>query len=167
MLGTELIFSNLVRQQCVTRFSVGMQQQKTEDEWSESYGPGRAILVSDPSRNSAGIALVSTTTQRAGQGLASRMSYVFDGVRELFGLLADKRINEVVMPVMGAGHGGIDPSLALAGLVLALAESAKYGTDQQRRKKITIVVFQRTKEDSPDVTLQRIRKTLELVANKT
>lgn len=165
-VGTEAIFSDLVRQQCVTRFGVGTQQQKTEEEWSESHGAGRAILVSDPSRNSAGIALVSTTTQRAGQGLASRMSYVFDGVRELFGLLADKRINGVVMPVMGAGHGGIDPSLALAGLVLALAEAAKYGADQQRRKQITIVVFQRTEEESPDVTLQSIRKTLELVANK-
>ncbi|WP_146187960.1 hypothetical protein [Acidovorax sp. CF316] len=137
------------------------------DEVSESHGPGRAILVPDPSKNAANIALVSTTTQRAGQGLAARMSYVFDGVRELFELLADQRINEVVMPVLGAGHGGIDPPLALAGLVLALAEASRYGVDRQQRKKITIVVFQRTKQDPPEIAHENFRKALELVANKT
>lgn len=165
--GTASAFSDLVTQQCLKRFGAGKQQQKTMDESGESHGPGRAILVPDPSKNAAAIALISTTTQRAGQGLCARMSYVFDGVGELFGLLADKRINEVVMPVLGAGHGGIDPPLALAGLVLALAEAARYGADRQRRKKITIVVFQRTKHDPPDVAPDGIRKALELVANKT
>lgn len=159
---TASTFSNLVKLQCQTRFGVGIEQQRTMDELRESHGPGRAILVSDPSGNAAAIALVSTTTQRAGHGLAARMSYVFDGVRELFELLADRRINEVMMPVLGAGHGGIDPPLALAGLVLALSEAARHST----RKKITIVVFQRTKQDPPDVTPEYIRRALELVANK-
>jgi pimeloyl-ACP methyl ester carboxylesterase/O-acetyl-ADP-ribose deacetylase (regulator of RNase III) len=163
---TSSAFSQLVRQECTRRFGAGKQQQKTMDESLESHGPGKAILVPDPSKNAAAIALISTTTQRAGQGLAARMSYVFDGVRELFELLADRRINEVVMPVLGAGHGGIDPPLALAGLVLALAEAAKYGTDRQRRKKITIIVFQRTKHDPPDVAPDVVRQALELVANK-
>lgn len=160
-------FSSVVKQHCQVRFGVGKLQQKTMDELAESHGPGRAVLVPDPSKKAAAIALVSTTTQRAGQGLAARLSYVFDGVQELFELLADKRINEVVMPVLGAGHGGIDPPLALTGLVLALAESAQYGVDRQRRKKITIVVFQRTKHDPPNVAPDCIRKLLELVANRT
>jgi len=160
-------FADLVRQQCLARFGTGTRQQKTMEESGESHGPGRAVFVPDPSKNAAAIVLVSTTTQRAGQGLAARISYVFDGVQELFELLADRRINEVVMPVLGAGHGGIDPSLALAGLVLALAEAARYGPDRQRRKKITIVVFQRAKHDPPDVPLDGVRKALELVANKT
>ena len=159
-------FTELVRQQCSTRFGSGTLQQKTKDENVRSYGPGRTILVADPSKNAAAIALVSTTTQRAGQGLAARMSYVFDGVQELFELLADARINELVMPVLGAGHGGLDPQLALAGLSLALAEAARYGSDRQRRKKITIIVFQRTKHGAPDVAAVDVRKTLELVANK-
>lgn len=160
-------FSDSVRQQSLARFGAGTRQQKTMEESGESYGPGRAVFVRDPSKNAAAILLVSTATQRAGQGLAAKMSYVFDGVQELFELLADKRINEVVMPVLGAGHGGIDPPLALAGLVLALAEVARYGPDRQRRNKITIVVFQRAKHDPPDVAPDSIRKALELVANKT
>lgn len=159
-------FASHLKEHCKSRFGVGEQQQKTQTEFSQSYGVGRAILLPDPSQNAALIALVSTTTQRAGQGLAARMSYVFDGIRELFELLADSRINNVVMPVLGAGHGGIDPSLALVGLVTALAESAKYGADKQRRKNITIVVFQRSSDVSPDVSLDCIRKTLEIVAGK-
>lgn len=158
-------FALEIGRECKKQFGAGVQQQKTKEESRESYGPGRAILIADPSGNTAGICLISTTTQRAGQGLAARISYVFNGVQELFELLADRRINEVVMPVLGAGHGGIEPSLALAGLVLALAEAAKYGCDSQRRKKITIVVFQRTRQTAPDVEGNIIRRALELVAN--
>jgi len=32
---------------------------------------------------------------------------------------------EVVMPVLGSGHGGIDPPMAFVGLVLAIAEVAR------------------------------------------
>jgi O-acetyl-ADP-ribose deacetylase (regulator of RNase III) len=163
---TASVFSGLASEQCMTRFGTGQRRQKTTNASGESHGPGRAILVPDPSGNASAIALLSTTTQRAGQGLVARMSYVFEGVREMFELLADRRINEVLMPVLGAGHGGIDPSLALAGLVLALAEVVRYGTDRQRRKKITIVVFQRTKVDPPEVARADIRRALEMVANK-
>jgi hypothetical protein len=98
--------------------------------------------------------------------LAVRISYLFDGMQELFALLADARLNDVVMPVMGAGHGGIDPPLALVGLLLALAEAARYGPERQRRKKVTIVVFRRTPNDPPEVAPGVIRQTLALVANK-
>lgn len=165
--ATTSVFFESVRHLCRSKIGEGTLKEKTEGEFSESYGPGRAILVPDPSGKVAGIALVSTTTQQSGQGLAARMSYVFDGVGELFRSLADKRINEVVMPVLGAGHGGIDPSLALASLVLALSEDALYGVGRQSRKKITIVVFQKTPLDPPQVSLECIRKTLDLVANKT
>lgn len=154
-------FSGLVAQHCKSRFGVGMQQKKTSDESGESFGPGRAILIPDPSQHAAGLALISTTTQRAGYGLEGKMSYVFDGVRELFELLADKRINSVVMPVLGAGHGGIDPHLALSGLVVALAEAAS-----QRRMRIAIVLFHDRRPDARNVSVEYARKVLELVANK-
>jgi len=78
------------------------------------------------------VALVSTTTQRAGEGLSSRISYLFDGMRALVERLADARLTEVVMPLMGAGHGHIEKPLALVGLLLAIAEVARYGQGSQR-----------------------------------
>jgi hypothetical protein len=87
-------------------------------------------------------------------------------MRELFALLADARLNDVAMPVMGAGHGGIDPPLALVGLLLAVAEAARYGPERQRQKKVTIIVFRRTPTDPPEVAPGVIRRTLALIANK-
>jgi pimeloyl-ACP methyl ester carboxylesterase len=158
-------FSLLIQEESKRVLGDGVDQQKTKDEVGRSYGVGRALLIQAPFGHHASIALVSTTTQRAGQGLAARISYLFDGMRDLFAVLADARINEVVMPVMGAGHGGIKSPLAFVGLVLALAEAAKYGPELHRRKRVTIVVFRRSQNDPPEVALATIRRALALVAN--
>ncbi|MFI0849456.1 macro domain-containing protein [Mesorhizobium sp. IMUNJ 23232] len=159
-------FAALIQAQCKRKFGDGADQQKTADETAKSFGVGRCILISAPFGESPPVALVSTTTQRSGQGLASRISYLFDGMRELFTLLADARLNQVVMPVMGAGHGGINSSLALVGLVLALAEAARYGPEQHRRKKVTIVVFRRSPTEPAEVAPDVIRRALALIANR-
>jgi pimeloyl-ACP methyl ester carboxylesterase len=156
----------LIRNQCRLKFGRGTDLQRTGDEIGESFGAGRCILLSKPFGTPVSIALVATTTQRAGQGLAARISYLFDGMRELFALLADNRLDDVILPVMGAGHGGIDSPLALVGLLLALAEAARYGPERQRRKRVTIVVFRRTPIDPPEVTSAVIRRTLALIASK-
>ena len=159
-------FSALVQGGCRTKFTRGTNQQKTNDESAESFGPGRALLLMEPLGSPVSVALIATTTQRAGQGLAARISYLFEGMRELFALIADERINEVVMPVLGAGHGGIEPPLALVGLVLAVAEAARYGSERQRRKRIVIVVFRPSPTDPSMVAAAVVRRTLALVANK-
>jgi hypothetical protein len=120
-------FASLVKLECKKKLGPGDVQQKTKDECAESFGAGRCVLLIKPLDRSVPVALVSTTTQRAGQGLTARISYLFDGMRELVAKLADARLNEVVMPILGAGHGGIDPPLALVGLLLAVAEAARYG----------------------------------------
>ena len=83
--------------QCLTRFGQGSSAK--DDREPGKSGPAR--YPCRPTEERCRHRSDSTTTQRAGQGLAARMSYVFDGVRELFELLADKRINEV-----DAGVGG-------------------------------------------------------------
>jgi Domain of unknown function (DUF6430) len=110
-------FAGLVRAECARRLPKAKSQQKTDTEEAPSFGAGRCVLLQKPLGRSTPIALVSTTTQRAGQGLASKISYLFDGMQELMKCLADARLNEVLMPVLGSGHGRIDPPLALVGLL--------------------------------------------------
>jgi hypothetical protein len=62
-------------------------------------------------------------------------------MQELMKCLADARLNEVLMPVLGSGHGRIDPPLALVGLLLAVAEAARYGQGSQRLRSVTVVAF--------------------------
>jgi hypothetical protein len=110
-------FVSIAKDECRKKLGVGVEQQKTDDERAESFGAGRCVLLTKPLGRSVPVAIVSTTTQRAGQGLVARISYLFDGMRELVTRLADARLNEVIMPVLGAGHGGIAPPFTLTILI--------------------------------------------------
>ena len=158
-------FISLSKEQCEKKLGPGTEQQKTDEVRAESFGAGRSVLLIKPLGNSVPVALVSTTTQRAGEGLAGQISYLFDGMRGLVKCLADARLNEVVMPILGGGHSGISPSLALVGLLLAVAESARYGYGRQRLKKVTIVVFRQDEGSPAEVDPMLVRRALALIGS--
>jgi predicted Ser/Thr protein kinase len=159
-------FVALVQGECQNKLGEGVQRQKTEDTRAISFGAGKCLLLVRPLGRSVPVALVSTTTQRAGRGLAGQISYLFDGMRELVSRSADARFNEVVMPILGSGHGGIDASLALFGLLIALAEIARYGQGGQRLKRATVVVFRSDANTPAEVDPVVVRQVLALVASR-
>jgi hypothetical protein len=159
-------FVSLMKDECRKKLGPGVEQQKTDEERAESFGAGRCVLLTKPLGHSVPIALVSTTTQRAGQGLTARTSYLFDAMCELVIRLADARLNEVAMPVLGAGHGGIDPPLALVGLLLAVAESARYRQGGHRLKVVTIVVFKLDANSRAEVDEVVVRRALALIGSR-
>jgi hypothetical protein len=163
--GQAAEFASLVEEECRKRLGPGIQQQKTVDEHAESFGPGRCLLLVKPLGRSIPVALVSTTTQRAGEGLAARISYLFDGMHALVARLADARLNEVAMPILGAGHGRIDPPLALVGLLLAVAEAARYGQGGQRLRRVTIIVFRKDANSPAEVDQVVVRRALALIGS--
>jgi len=162
--GQRTAFLSLMEDECRKKLQPGLEQQKTDTERALSYGPGHCVLLVQPLGRSVPVALISTTTQRAGEGLASRISYLFDGMRELVTRLANARLNRVVMPVLGAGHGGLDPPLAFVGLLLAIAEVARYGAGAQRLKRVTIVVFKPDANSQAEVDKIIIQRALALVS---
>jgi len=164
--GQSTNFVSLLQDECRKKLGEGEEQQKTELERAVSFGAGRCLLLIKPLGRSIPVALVSTTTQRAGQGLAGRISYLFDGMRELVARLADARLDEVAMPVLGAGHGRIDPPLALVGLLLAIAEAARYGQGSQRLKRVTIVVFKQDASSPAEVDEVVVRRALALIGSQ-
>lgn len=164
--GQVAAFGALTKEECKRRFGSGIPQQKADGVSGESFGVGRCVLLLNPLGHSLAVALVSTTTQRAGEGLASRISYLCDGMRELFTRLADARLNEVIMPVMGSGHGGIYRPLALVGLILAVAEAARYGQGAQRPKRVTIIVFRKDANSPSEVEAVVVRRALGLVGSR-
>jgi hypothetical protein len=158
-------FVSLMRDESRKRLGPGSREQKTEDEVGISYGVARCLLLMEPLGRKVTVALLSTTTQRVGQGLHSRISYLFDGMRELVSRLGSARINEIVMPVLGSGHGGVDPPLAFVGVLGALAEAARYAQGSQRLKKVTIVVFRRGAKSRPQVDSVVVRRALALIGS--
>ncbi|HZT43560.1 MAG TPA: macro domain-containing protein [Chthonomonadaceae bacterium] len=159
-------FATLIETEAQNKLSPGNVQQKTNEELATSYGPGRCLLIPRPLGRSSPIALVSTTTQLAGHGLAARLSYLFKGMNELVAKLADARLNEVVMPVLAGGHGGIHPTLAFVGLLLAIAEAARYRQDGRRLKRVTIVVYRPSVEVLPEVDKVIVRRALALIGSQ-
>jgi len=125
-------FISLVKGECAKNLGTGTERQKRERERAISFGPGRALLIQNALGSDVPIAIVSTTTQRAGQGLVAKSSFLFEGMYELVTRLVDERLNQVVMPILGAGHGGMDPATAFVSLVLALAEAIRYVPGPQR-----------------------------------
>lgn len=158
-------FSELVMTECKRALGDGTIYQKTATESAQSFGVGSSILLTNPLGSRLRVALVSTTKQRAGQGLSGRVSNLFGGMHSLFALMADARLNTVLMPLMGSGHGGISPPLALVGVLLAIAEASRSGNEHQPAKTITIVIFRGATEIRPSVTRQEIRNALALFAN--
>lgn len=159
-------FISLMKDECRKRMGSGIEKQKTDDERAESFGAGRCILLTQPLARTVTIALVSTTTQRADQGLSARISYLFDGLHELVARLANMRLNEVVMPILGAGHGGIDSPLAFVGLLLAVAEAARYGQGGHHLKRVTIIVFKPDADNPPEVDPVIVRRALALIGSR-
>ena len=86
-------FVSLLQQECVRHLGSPHEQQKTEKERGWSYGVGRCLFIAKPLGRFVPIAAVSTTTPRAGEGLSGRISYLFSGMRELVGAVADARIS--------------------------------------------------------------------------
>ena len=167
--GQAEAFVTLMKAECAKKLGPGREQQKTHDERAVSFGAGRCVLLLQPLGRAGTVALVSTTTQRAGEGLAARISYLFDGMRELRTRLADTRIREVAMPLLGAGHGRINPPLAFVGLLLAVAEAAyaRYGQGEgQHLKRVTIIVFRRDADSAPEVAPVVVRRALALIASR-
>jgi len=157
-------FISLMKDECKKKLGPGRMQQKTREESAESFGAGRCVLLLRPLGRSSPVALLSTTTQSAGEGLAARISYLFDGMRELVACLADERLNEVALPVLAAGHGGIDAQLAFVGTLLAVAEAARFGKGGQPLKVATIVIFRKDANSTPEVDRAVVRRALALVS---
>ena len=158
-------FKSLVTTECRKKFQSKMSREKTEGVYADSFGTGKCLLLSKPLGNETPLALLSTTTQRANRGLFAQVSFLFPGMNELFARLADAKIYEVAMPILGAGHGGIRAPHALVGLLLAIADAARYGQGAQRPKRVTIVVFKENAENTAQVDKIIVRRTLALIAS--
>lgn len=96
-------FVKLVKAEARKTLGPGVPQQKSRDEKLESFGAGRCLLIKSPLGKSVPVALVSTTTQRLDQGLSGRLSFLFDGISDLFKCLGQKRLDRIIMPVLGGG----------------------------------------------------------------
>jgi hypothetical protein len=58
------------------------------------------------------------------------------------------------------------PPLAFVGLLLAVAEAARYGQGGQRLRRVTIIVFKRDDDTPPEVDQVVVRRALALIGSR-
>ncbi len=104
------------------------------------YPLNTVIYLDGPLGSKQHIILVSVTTKRKNEGIKSDPSYIAKGVLEVFKFSADKKLEKFYMPVLGAGHGGVDFNVALYSLLLEAIYNLKY-KKFHHVKEINIIIY--------------------------
>ncbi|MDD2927683.1 MAG: DUF6430 domain-containing protein [Candidatus Omnitrophica bacterium] len=85
------------------------------------YSLNMVVYLDGPLGSSQKVILVSITKKRKMEGIKSDPTYIANGILEVFKFSSDKKIAKLYMPVLGAGHGGVDFNVALHTLLLEIA----------------------------------------------
>lgn len=104
------------------------------------YPLNTVIYLDGPLGSKQHIILVSVTTKRKNEGIKSDPSYIANGILEVFKFSADKKMTKLYMPVLGAGHGGVDFSVALYSLLLEVIYNLKYNKFHHV-KEMNIIIY--------------------------
>jgi Domain of unknown function (DUF6430) len=127
------------------------------DTW-DSYGVGTTIYLDRPLKEGHRILLAAATTERPGEGLRGSIPALFTIVEAANRVAKERRIPEIVLPIIGAGHGSICAEHAL--IVQFLAWSALIYANPGQKLAIRIVVFRSNPASESAVNLKSIASLL-------
>jgi len=137
--------------------------EREPNEWAKSYGVARCVYLEDALSSRRNVVLVSITTKRVGIGLRSEARYLFAAMKAICHEMNDRRLTDLYVPVMGSGHGGLEPELALLYLLLstkAVLDDRLAGT---HLRSVTIIVFQANAGTPPNISPDLIGRMLAVV----
>jgi hypothetical protein len=134
-----------------------------------SYAVGTCVSVDRALGTGWRLLFAAVTTKRAGWPLKAESQDVIKVVQEIGGKLADLRASDVVLPVMGSGHGGLSPEAALTCILIGFVELLT-GPGGRQLRRIDIVVFQEDQKTPPELSKRQVLRALTLArscCNKT
>lgn len=133
--------ANFVRQVSAELIDVPSQRvPRAERRIDESYGIGETILLSKLQPDYR-LILVSATTERTGVGLRAEPHFLYAALESVIEKMNEHRLNHLVMPVFGSGHGGMPLPVAILFNLLAARSILAEGLGRNI-KEIRIVVFE-------------------------
>lgn len=147
--------TNFVQQVRAELIDVPSQRvPRAERRIDESYGIGEAILLSKLQPHYQ-LILVSATTERTGVGLRAEPHFLYAALESVIEKMNENRLNHLVMPVFGSGHGGMPLPVAILFNLLAVRSILAEGLGRNI-KKIRIVVFDEDAEEVSPATMTDI-----------
>jgi hypothetical protein len=125
----------------------------------DSFGVGRCIYLHNMLGSDRDVILVSVTTKRAGEGIRCEPYALFAALHAICQTMNDYRLDHLELPVMGSGHGGMSPELALFYLILATRAVTETHTGRHL-KSVSIVVFQKDPASEPSIPRDTVAQIL-------
>lgn len=133
--------------------------ERAKGEMRASYQVGSTAYLSNALNSGWNILLVAVTTQRAGEGLRAEIRTIFTLANAIETTMADHRLTDVVVPLIGSGHGGLRKPAALSALLVAFIEVLRRPAGHGIRN-VTIAVFQEDARAKPSISQRLARRTM-------
>jgi len=163
-------YADIVKlQKLVQKQLAGYQFTDVEKEpgiYGKSFGIGTCIFLNKPLSTSLRIAMLSVTTKRVGEGLRAEARNIFDCVFTAHRIMVDYRLSRLYIPVIGSGHGGIRPELALLCMLISFSEALRKPSGHHLQS-VSIVVFESSKTSVPSISRKEIKKALAFVVENS
>lgn len=150
---------NLVADQLMD--SPSSRVEKIKGEFHNSFGIAKCVYLRGPLATTRNLIMVSVTTKRAGRRLQTEPHFLFEAVKAIIQTMSDHRLDELHLPLMGAGHGGLDKVLALVYMVYAVLD-VLHNPARHELKSVNLVIFKNKERKDPDIPREVVSSILAL-----
>jgi hypothetical protein len=123
------------------------------------YEAGTTIMFCNPLEKEIRMAFVSVTSDKGSEGICCEASYVLRAIKGIHRLMNMKRMDTLVIPLLGSGHGGLMPQLSLLCMLISFTECLREPSGHHL-KHVRIVIFQDDKDKKPSISKWRARRLL-------
>ncbi len=137
-------------------------EQASSSSAQREYAIGTSLYFDQPLKKPLKMAFLAVTTVVKGEGIRCEAADIFTAVKGLYRLMNTERLDSVVIPVVGSGHGALRHPVCLMCMLIAFAEYLR-GPSGSHIRYIRIVVFQKGNGDKPAIPRWQVRRLLAFV----
>lgn len=105
--------------------------------------------------------VVAVSNRKPDQGVKTEISYIYQAMQSVLKEIANRDINTLYIPLLGAGKGGVPSRVALMSLLNAICERISQ-SDGHHFAEVNIVIFQRD-GSSPQIDVHETKEIASVV----
>jgi hypothetical protein len=137
-LGSFFINHYPDRLECAKRMFISIASQECKHSEKNEYELGSIILLPEPFNSLTAVAIAAVTTRRPHKGISADLCAVSLTMKNVFEITADKKIDTIIMPAIGSGHGGLSLDFSINMILLNI----KYNIQHYHHiKNIKIIIY--------------------------
>ena len=106
-------------------FATVLAEQGFRASSGGQFSPGTTIVLPERFAKPAKVVITASTVRAPGTGITSSPHIICTSLEGIFRCTADQRVDTVILPILGSGHGGVDRGLALLLMILAALHFSK------------------------------------------